>query len=345
MKKKVLIIATSRKTRGGITAVVEAHEKGEQWRTFHCKWIQTHRDGGCFIRIIYFLKAFFLFVFCLPFYSIVHIHLSQTTSAIRKSFFFLLAWMCGKKIIIHFHAFSVESSILQMPGLYKFLFLHCDIVLVLSAYWKKALVQNIGIKNNVRVLYNPCPIVQSRKNKGTDIKYVLYAGTIGVRKGYIDLINAFAMIYHKYPDWRLILAGNGTVDEGVKIVQRLAIEHRVDFIGWVDGQAKEDVFLGASIFCLPSYAEGFPMAVLDAWAYGLPVITTPVGGIPDVARNGENMLLFDPGDVNGLAEQLERMIVDESLRNKIAAASNDLARTIFNINVINKQLECIYSSL
>lgn len=49
------------------------------------------------------------------------------------------------------------------------------------------------------------------------------------------------------------------------------------------------------------YTVGFPMGVIDAWVYGLPVITTPVGGIPDIAIDGKNMLLFTPGDIDALA--------------------------------------------
>lgn len=87
------------------------------------------------------------------------------------------------------------------------------------------------------------------------------------------------------------------------------------------------------------------MAVLDAWAYGLPVITTPVGGIPDVAIDGENMLLFQPGDVKKLAIQMERMISDSNLRKKISAASVDLAHHEFNMQSVNRRLEEIYVSL
>lgn len=87
------------------------------------------------------------------------------------------------------------------------------------------------------------------------------------------------------------------------------------------------------------------MAVLDVWAYGLPVITTPVGGIPDVAKDGENMLLFNPGDIDALAVQLERMITDGALRERITEASKDFAANKFNVNTINKQLGDLYEEL
>ena len=87
------------------------------------------------------------------------------------------------------------------------------------------------------------------------------------------------------------------------------------------------------------------MAVLDAWAYGLPVVTTPVGGIPDVAIDGENMLLFNPGDIDSLAGQLERLMVDEELRSRISLASVEFAESKFNLDTINKQIGELYKTL
>ena len=84
------------------------------------------------------------------------------------------------------------------------------------------------------------------------------------------------------------------------------------------------------------------MSVLDAWSYGLPVITTPVGGIPDVAKDGENMLLFNPGDADALAECMDRMITDKNMRDRISRASLEFARVRFNIETINCEVEKLY---
>ena len=88
---KVLIVATGRKTRGGITSVIMAHETGIQWKKYHCHWVQTHRDGSNAIKILYLIWALVDYLFRLPFYDIVHIHFSHPTSAKRKLCFFKLA--------------------------------------------------------------------------------------------------------------------------------------------------------------------------------------------------------------------------------------------------------------
>ena len=78
-----------------------------------------------------------------------------------------------------------------------------------------------------------------------------------------------------------------------QLAESLGVADRVDFLGWVAGANKDRAFRQVSIFCLPSYAEGFPMAVLDAWAYALPVAATPVGGLPDIVSDGEDLMLFN----------------------------------------------------
>ena len=342
MNTRVLILATSRKTRGGITAVLKAHETGEQWKRFHCHWVQTHRDGNNFRKIAYLAFAWLDFLVRIPFYDIVHVHFSLGTTARRKVPFVKVAKALGKKVIIHLHCGSQIHEIWNKD--YSYLFSVADVSLLLSENLLHMVEEHTGKGRDYRVCYNPCPqickepVLQKKKQ-------ILFSGTLYAGKGYQDLIRAFAKIAKKYSDWNVVLAGNGEVEKGRAISKELGIANQVEFLGWVSGEQKDKAFRESMIFCLPSYAEGFPMAVLDAWAYGLPVITTPVGGIPDVAKDGKNMLLFNPGDIDALAHQLEKMIIDENLRNRIALASLDFAENKFNQYTINKQLGELYEDL
>ncbi|RGR14880.1 glycosyltransferase family 1 protein [Bacteroides stercoris] len=341
---KVLIIATSRKTRGGITSVIKAHKTGEQWKKFHCKWIETHRDGNN-IRKLWYLGTALIEYFCLlPFYDIVHIHIATTQSAKRKQLFFYPAKWMKKKIILHFHP-SNEKFLFEPynQALYRKLFSQADLVLVLSEQWKRWIKEALGLTEHIEILYNPCPIV----NRRDDIreKSILFAGTIIPRKGYETLLRGFALIASIYPEWRITFAGNGEIENAQRIAKELKIEKQVEFLGWVSGNKKEQAFQKASIYCLASDGEGFPMGVLDAWAYGIPSVVTPVGGIPDIVTNGENGLVFKVNNETELAKQLEKIITNNNLYKKLADASIHLARTTFNISTINRQLERIYSNL
>lgn len=341
---KVLVIATSCNTRGGITSVVKAHKQGKQWKEYNCKWIETHIDKGPLMALWYLFKSYMQFLFYLPTTKIVHIHLSEPGSAKRKLLYFFPAHFFRKKIIVHFHAFSPDTTInSSKQWIYRYMFSRAKRVIVLSITWKDAVYNAFKI-DNIEVVYNPCTTVISEQ-KYPKQKHILYAGTINARKGYADMIRAFAKIANLHKDWKIVFAGNGEIEQGKTLAQELGIDKQCMFLGWVNGKEKDKAFKEASIFCLPSYAEGFPMAVLDAWSYGLPVITTPVGGIPDNAKHEENMLVFTPGDIDMLAEEMHKLICDDKLREKITKASIYFAENTFNINEINNQINDIYKEL
>ncbi len=345
MFPKVLVVATSRKTCGGITSVVKAHEMGRQWNLYGCKWVETSIDTNNVMKILYFMKSLIQYCFYLPRCQIVHIHLSEPVSALRKMPYFTIAKILQKRTIIHFHSFSPETTISgKHSKIYKYLFSNADCVIVLSELWKKYVNDKFGLGNKVQVIYNPC-IANISTKEYPKKKQILYAGTLNQRKGYADLLKAFSLIAGTFQDWKIVFAGNGEINEAMNIAKQQNISQQVLFAGWVTGDEKDKIFKESTIFCLPSYAEGFPMAVLDAWAYGLPVITTPVGGIPDVAIEDQNMLLFNPGDINKLANQISRLITDGELLKTLIAASKYLANTKFNITTINSEIEYIYKKL
>lgn len=339
---KVLIITTSRYSRGGIAAVLNLYEKSPMWKDFHCRWIGTHRDGGALRKWWYLIKGTAEYLVLLPFYDIVHIHFSLPSTAKRKYPFFRLAIMLRKVTVIHLHCGSQIDAIWN--DTYQTMFEQCDCGILLSESLKSKVEEHIGKSDKLRVVYNPCPIVPD--NNGYEKKnHILFSGTLYDGKGYKDLIRAFAKVASEFKEWALVLAGNGEVEEAKQLASELDIIDRVKLLGWVSGEAKHKAFCEAKVLCLPSYAEGFPMAVLDAWAYGLPVITTPVGGIPDVAEDGVNMLLFEAGDIDQLAIQLEKIMSNTTLRLTLGEESVKMAQGKFNLITITEQVGELYHQL
>lgn len=355
MVAKVLVVATSRKTRGGITSVVKAHETGEQWGKYHCRWIQTHRDGPAWRKILYFVRAYLQFFFLVPFCDLVHIHVASYSSLKRKKYFMALAKLWHKKVIAHFHPHKPEVLFEKSTqNEYIKFFKQADKIVALSPQWVEWLKEAINITDNVTYIFNPCPTVINRDVSNIEKEpftgnYILFAGTLYRRKGFDTLIKAFAKIAAKYPNWKVLLAGNPKEEKDAELMEslpkKLGIEKQIVFPGWIVGEDKDLMFRKASVFCLASSAEGFPMAVLDAWAYGLPCVVTPAGGLPDIVEDGKNALMFDYGDVDKLAVQLDRIISDDVLRKSIAAESLKLAHTTFNVSNINKQIERLYDNL
>lgn len=348
---RVLILATSRKTRGGITSVVKAHEQGQQWKDFHCKWIQTHRDGPQWRKILYLLCAFAKYIILIPFYDAIHVHLTLGSSGKRKLPFIRIAKFFNKKIIVHFHPSS--EKILFEPNDHKLgekIFNVADLLIMLSPQWIRWVNEAYPGNNfKMKVLYNPCPKVNRRNIERK--KQILFAGTILKRKGYDILIQAFAKIAKDVPEWKIAFAGNpyyengiNEIEHGKRMAESYGITSQIEWLGWVSGEMKEKVFNESSIYCLASDGEGFPMGVLDAWAYGIPCVMTPVGGIPDIVRDGVEGLLFPVGGTEKLSTQLKRMIIDEELRKSIVKATDIYVNSIFEQEEINKQLGNIYDT-
>jgi len=225
------------------------------------------------------------------------------------------------------------------------LFTKADRVIVLSETWKNKIENSMGTKVQLEVVYNPCIELQHPVDTTTRIPYILFAGTLNERKGFQDLIQAFAGIAKSNPSWGLIFAGNGDIESGKDLAKNLDIESQVIFKGWISGAEKNETFLKASIFCLPSYAEGFPMSVLDAMAYSIPVITTPVGGILDIFSDNHDLLIFQPGDIKALGNKIQLLIDNEELRKKLAQNASMLINRYFRVDQSVKKIDSIYKSL
>ena len=339
----VLVIGTSKYTRGGITAVIKAQKTGSQWNKYNCKWIGYHVDRAGWIKVLYYCIAFVRYCLSLPFFQIVHLHFSMPTDAKRAYYFFKIAKLLGKKTIVHLHCGD------QLPEIwsprYEELFTRCDLALVHSPSIKRKVEEYIGSGHRIEVLYNPCPTINKITPYPKREKEILYAGTLNFNKGYADLIKAFSIVAKKHPEWKVVFAGHGEIQEARELAKDLGVDSQCNFLGWISGEQKDAAFRRASILCLASYQEGFPMAVLDAWAYGVPVVSTTAGGLIDIIIEGQNGLLFEAGNVEQLSKKLEIILSDSELRTRIASESRVLAYTTFNIVNLNHQLGELYESL
>lgn len=341
---KVLVVGPGRKTRGGITAVIKVLEQTEIWNKHNCRWIETYIDKSALLKLVYFIKSLIAFLFLLPFYNTVHFHISWTVTAYRQSFFFIYAKLIRKKIIIHIHSGAEPIIESRAVPVYRYMFKHADVTIFLAEVIKEEIEKHFEI-NHGKVIYNPCLLKLEVIDTDSTAKelLILFAGTVTKSKGIFDLLKAFSQLAKNNPKWKLVVAGNGEIEKGEILAKKLNIEDQVLFTGWISGDIKAKYFGKASIFCLPSYTEGFPMAVLDAWAHGIPVITTAVGGLPDILEHGENSLVFEPGNIRKLVENMETLISSRELRQKLSKASIHLSRDLFDTQTFSLQFDELYS--
>lgn len=184
-----------------------------------------------------------------------------------------------------------------------------------------------------RVLYSGvdpsfCASVPERERERVRDKYNLRApyllsvSTVQPRKNYVRLLQAFARLISRTDrvgtDVQLVIAGgNGWMyDEVYQAVQALGLEERVRMTGFTPDQDLPALYAMATLFVYPSLYEGFGLPVAEAMACGAPVISSNASSLPEVA--GDAALYFDPHDVDGIKDAMERALASESLRETLA---------------------------
>jgi glycosyltransferase involved in cell wall biosynthesis len=216
-------------------------------------------------------------------------------------------------------------------------------MVALSSQWKQDL-QKISPRSDIRVIYNPTILrdisLESGLSHQKNPVQFLFMGRIGKRKGVYDIIESMRQV--RSDNVQVHLYGDGELDQLQKLVQEQGLEHCVKVCGWIDGSTKDATFRSADVLLLPSYNEGLPISVLEAMAYGLPVLATDVGGIPEAVIEGQNGFLISPGQCDVLADRIERLASSLELRQKMGRVGYEMAATQFSLPVIIQQLESLY---
>jgi glycosyltransferase involved in cell wall biosynthesis len=343
------MVGTHQTTAGGISTVVRGYEAGGLFDRVDSRYIATHRDGSSLRKLSLALGAYSRVAGSLiagraP---LIHVHLSSRASFWRKSVICLQALLMRRPYLIHMHGsefmkFYEEESGRFTRRLIAFILRHAAVVLALSEQWRENLLR-IAPDANVEVLPNAVPLPDLReRHENPQSPSVLFLGRLGQRKGTFDLVKAFAVAANRYPQARLICAGDGQIDEIRALAAHLGIAERVTCPGWLSPEQGAEALRAATIFILPSYAEGLPMALLEAMSWGLPVITSPVGGIPQAIRDEENGLLVVPGNVEGLADALCRLLGTPADRSRLGSAARATVEASFSLDACIERLLAIY---
>jgi glycosyltransferase involved in cell wall biosynthesis len=280
---------------------------------------------------------------------LVHVHFASRGSTLRKMLLARMVSRSGHTLVMHAHGAEFDRF---FPGLPAFArgwvartLQRADACLVLSQRWKEFYVERCGVPPaKARILPNPVRVPQSLPDRrGRAYVQFLFLGRIGPRKGAFDLVRAFAALPSETrARARLVIAGDGEVEA----LRALAapIGESVTIHSWVDESQRDRLLRESDVFVLPSYAEGLPMAVLESMAYALPVVTTPVGGIPDVVTDGVEGLVVQPGDVAAIGQALTRMVDDPSARERFASAARRRAESL-DVGLYIEQLLQLYRTL
>jgi glycosyltransferase involved in cell wall biosynthesis len=112
----------------------------------------------------------------------------------------------------------------------------------------------------------------------------------------------------------MIIAGSGDIQTANDLITSLQLNEFVSIRQWLDPEKRDELLRESDVFLLPSYNEGLPMSMLEAMAFGLPVIVTPVGGIPEIVSQGREGLFVQPGRIDEIAHTMEFLILNKQER-------------------------------
>jgi glycosyltransferase involved in cell wall biosynthesis len=349
--RTVLMVGTHRNAMGGISSVVRGYENAGLFDHFKCVYVTTHRDGSAWVKAWtactgWITTALYLTKLTAP---VVHIHLSSRASFWRKAGVCLLSLGWRRPYILHVHGseFMVFHDNECGPAARRFvrwIFAASALVIALSPEWRASL---LGVCPEAKIVVLPNAVLLPDVTKVAEIRSyersILSLGRLGRRKGSFDLVQAFARVAARFPEWKLICAGDGAVTEVRAMVAEAGLQDRIICPGWLDCERTQSALAAASIFALPSYAEGIPMALLEAMSWKLPVITSPVGGIPQVVSHGRNGRLVKPGDIDGLAASLSLLMADEGERKRLGTAARATIESEFSQDEMMRRLAEIYT--
>lgn len=268
-----------------------------------------------------------------------------------------VAWtrLRGGRVVLHPHC-SFER-LYAGPRIWKWycrrIFRLSSAIVVLSKEWEalRTLLPGLAVHHLPNAIdQRPYRALAGRRTApdGRPVR-ILYLGHLGEAKGTLDLLEAFRALDPAGRRLELELVGDVLDErEEERLAAAVAAEpgagKRTVRVPPVSGEAKRACFEKADIFAFPSYAEGMPMAVLEAMASGLPVVATAVGGIPELVKDGENGLLVPAGDPARLAAALGRLVSDAALRSGMGRRGSDMAGA-HDMDVYAGKLAAIYESI
>lgn len=329
--------------KGGVACVLKTY-KDYVYEPFH---FVANSKGGLIANVWYLIKSI---VQCEWLYKtntkieIVHIHTASYNSFKRSVLYIRQAKRYGKKVVCHVHGGGFKEYRNTNP---KFVDKHlkmCDAVVALSETWCEYFAEELGL-NNVYVVNNIIENPQMVQVEKDGRFHILFLGLITEAKGIFDLLD---VLRDNKELWNghimLHVGGNGKVDEFKQKTVEYGIEDMVIYEGWVSGEKKASLFNLADAYILPSYTEGVPISILEAMSYGVPVLSTPVGGIPEVVTSGVNGLLFNAGDKKAMAECINRLLNDLTLCKRMKAIELEESRAYLPES-ISVQLEKMYENL
>lgn len=345
----LLIVGPAGHDTGGVARYIDEHRRilpsGIGTRTYD---VATPRGTGStrFLRAV--LGALWDML-RFPFRrrpDVVHVHTSHYLSFYLSAFYVLFASVAWRRpVVVHVHGSSfdefVRTDLAPVAWLQSIVLGAADRVVVLSPYWRDVLSRRVPERKLV-VLPNAVDPDEYDPRYDVDPPHVAFVSNHIRRKGIEELTDAVDALLSEGLDFRTTIAGKGPLSDHARDLDERW--ESVEYVGYVSEAEKRAILNRASIYALPTHAEGLPIALLEGMAGGNALVSTRVGSIPDVvdASNGE---LIDPGDADALRAALRRLVADPERVARMARTNRELIETTYSWERTAERLVTLYGNL
>jgi len=232
-----------------------------------------------------------------------------------------------------------------------------DKIIAVSDFTRRELLQYYKVKEDkIRVIHNGVdvdkfqPVRDKRKAKeelgfNPDDIAVLSVGRLYARKGLFTLLESMPRVVRKFRNAKFIISGKGQSNEMKKLVNhatRLGVKDNIIFTGYFPDSKLPKLYQAADVFAFSTFYENLPFAVLEALSSGLPVVTTKVGGIPEMIESGRNGFLVQPSNARELADRILYCLEHPAAASEMAVLARKTILKRFDWSLIVKKVLAVY---
>ncbi|HWI82327.1 glycosyltransferase family 4 protein [Ramlibacter sp.] len=267
----------------------------------------------------------------------VHVNVGERLSFVRKGS--IIAWcrLLRIPVVLHQHA-QMQRFYRRQPALLqavmRWVFGLADAVVVIGPAARRFVIEDLKVPaDRVEIVINGVPAASQprRVRQAGGTQRVMFLGNLGPLKGVDDLMQALARPGFDRQRLEVTIAGGGDLAGYRAKAQELGIADFVRLPGWCDQAAAARLLADTDVLILPSYDEVLPLVVLEALANGVAVICTAVGEVPSLLSDGVDALYVQPGDIDGIAATLQRVLGDAKLLETVAHNGHALYRRQFSL--------------
>lgn len=337
--------------KGGMAAVMRDLLDSSLAERYRLESIVTWGGFQPASRLWVFCRALAsLAAWCLrPGRRLVHIHSAVRGSLYRKSICVFVVRLLRRPVVVQVHGGPGDAAAFAARlGPIRRLFIRRGLgaanrVLAVSGESARTMERCFGIEG-VGVIPNAAPAVPARLADAIpDEPHVLYMGGFeNPVKGGEALVAALELCAADLGAVVFELGGPGDPSEALLAIAARA--PNVRWRGWLDAGAKREAFERCGLFVLPSISEGLPVALLEAMAWGRPIVATRVGGVPDVVTDGVEARIVPPEDPRALADAIRALIGDPDERLRFGRAARKRALSL-NEDEVCGRLDALYREL